>query len=301
MMKKAFSLVEVLVTVSIVSTLVALLLPAINSSRESARSVSCRNNLRQMGLAVQHHEQSLGHMPGAGWGSSWTGDPDMGSGARQPGSWNFSLLPYLDSKEIHNMASDGDPVVITSVQKEGALRAGMMSLDFLNCPSRRSSSPSPASAENVWNMDPAESLFKSDYAVNAGDNVVRWASGPAPADALLGQGFADMKLSTGVAHQRSQLKFDHIKDGLSNTYLMGEKRLCLSDPSQDDNGAFSGADTDNARWTDMAPGVDSEEPGFNFGSAHQGVFHMLMCDGSVNGTDYSIELEVHSSLGNRKR
>lgn len=299
-MRKAFSLVEVLVVVSIVSTLVGLLIPAVNSSREAARVVSCRNNLRQIGIAVQSHEQSLGHLPGGGWGSAWTGDPDLGAGSRQPGGWAFSVLPYADGKDVYDLASDGDPSSITVEQRAGAASAAGTPIGLFVCPSRRSSPLSPMAEEVVWNMDYAGSVSKTDYAVNAGDTVLRWWEGPSPADARAGRGFRDMSSSTGVAHQASQLKFDHVRDGLSNTYLVGEKRMCLSDASYDDQGALFGSDLDTVRWTHEPPGADSDESGMGFGSVHSGAFGMLLCDGSVDWVPYDIDREVHSRLGNRK-
>lgn len=295
MKRKAFSLVELLTVVSIVSTLVGLLIPAVQMARESARMTCCKNNLKQLGLAIQLHEQSLGHLPGAGWGSAWTGDPDKGSGSKQPGGWIFSTLPYMECKEIHSMASDGDPGVITSMQKAAAAQASGVPIELVTCPSRRSSPTSPMSPEAVWNMDPAENISKTDYSINSGDKVVRWGNGPNPTSPV----FEDMKASTGVAHQASQLKFDHILDGLSNVYLAGEKRLCRLDETQDDQGALFGADLDTTRWTEEPPAIDGDEPGINFGSAHQ-TLAMVMCDGSVVSIAYEIDPETHSRLGNRK-
>jgi prepilin-type N-terminal cleavage/methylation domain-containing protein len=299
-MRKAFSLVEVLVVVSIMASLVALLLPAVQASREAARSVACHNNLKQMGISIQLHEQSLGHLPGAGWGSSWTGDADLGSGSRQPGSWIFSILPYADGANIHSIASDGNPSAITDDQKSGAVRASKISISILVCSSRRNEGTGPLASENIWNMDYTEHVSKTDYSINGGDTVVRWGQGPDPDSALEGRGFQDMKSSTGVAHQASQLKFEHMRDGLSNTYLVGEKRICRLDDTQDDQGALFGADLDTSRWTQEQPAIDSDEPGMNFGSSHPSSFGMLMCDGSVQSISYEVNSETHSRLGNRK-
>lgn len=295
MKRKAFTLLELLVVIAVVAVLVGLLIPAVQMARESARMACCKNNLKQLGLAVQLHEQSLGHMPGAGWGSAWTGDPDKGSGTTQPGSWIFSTLPYMECNEIYSMASDGDPSTITPTQKAAAAEAAKIPIPVVTCPSRRSSPTSPTSSDTVWNMDHAERVLKTDYSINAGDNVVRWERGPEPSC----PSFEDMTLSTGVAHQASQLKFDHVVDGLSNTYLAGEKRICRLDDDQDNRGALFGADLETTRWTKEPPAMDGEGPGMNFGSAHRSLC-MVMCDGSVASISYDIDPEVHLRLGNRK-
>lgn len=293
-MRKAFTLIEVLVVIFILSSIIGLLLPAVNAARESARSTACQNNLRQIGISLQLHEQSLGHLPSAGWGSAWTGDADLGSGARQPGSWIFSLLPYMDLQNLHDLPSDGNPQEITSQQKEKAAQAAKTPIQILICPSRRTENTGPLATQTLWNMNHAEKVSKTDYAINAGDNEVAWGLGPDPDS----QQFEDMTLSTGIAHQASQLKFEHITDGLSNTYMAGEKRI--GEPEHDDQGALIGADTDTARWTQNPPTPDSQQPGNNFGSPHNNHCLMIACDGSIKRISYDIDPETHSRLGNRK-
>ena len=87
-----FTLVELLVVVTIIAILIALLLPAVNSAREAARCAQCANNLKQLGLAVQAHIAAHNQYPTGGWGWHYTGDGDRGFTNKQPGGWVYSLV-----------------------------------------------------------------------------------------------------------------------------------------------------------------------------------------------------------------
>ena len=132
---KGFTLVELLVVISIIGILIALLLPAVQAAREAARMTQCRNHLKQIGLAVLDHEQINGHFPTGGWGWSWGGgDPDRGFGLRQYGGWIYNILPYLEQQALHDLGTG-----LTDAQKSTMSgQRNVTPLETLICPTRRS-------------------------------------------------------------------------------------------------------------------------------------------------------------------
>ena len=82
---RAFTLVELLVVITIIGILIALLLPAVQAAREAARKAQCKNNLKQLSLAMLGFEQANGHFASGGWGWRWVCDPDRGVERRAAG------------------------------------------------------------------------------------------------------------------------------------------------------------------------------------------------------------------------
>ena len=319
--KCGFTLVELLVVITIIGILIALLLPAVQAAREAARRLQCQNNLKQIALAMLGHEEQNHFFPSGGWGHRWTGDPDRGTGKEQPGGWTFVILPFLEQKAVYDLGSDSDSEVITTEQKHGAFLRDQTPLSVFICPTRRKVLVYPRPG-NRWyyNGDNITSSAAIDYAANAGSrggpDATSCSSGPTSIAAAKTYTYPGQH-DTGVLFPRSQVTMADISDGTSSTYLVGEKYL---DPfnydngldPHDDMGIYEANSPDNTRWCtydydptnhiSLIPMQDT--PGYylwgTFGSAHAGSFHMGFCDGSVHAINYSISALIHSRLGDRR-
>lgn len=298
MSRRAFTMVELLMTLGILVILAGLMLPAVQVARESARQTHCRNNLRQLGIAALTHENAWGHLPSNGFGLQWVGDSNRGFGANQPGGWIFNILPYSGSAHIRDLPPSGGILLQTPFA-------------LLNCPTRR-----PAighaweSSTPICNGDAPAAAAKSDYAVNGGDKSLPSVYyGPPCGIAATGNfNWPDMSSQTGVGFVRSQVRMSHISDGTSATILIGEKyvrigkALGIQNPDAgDDQGAYVGDCADIRRWTTSPPRRDRE--GFNdpllFGSRHIATCNFVFCDGATRSISYLVDWKVFRNLGNR--
>jgi hypothetical protein len=92
-----------LVVISIIGVVVGLLLPAVQAAREAARRMQCQSHLKQLGLAALNFDSAHRRFPSGGWGYQWQGFADVSSLAGQPGSWTFSLLPFVEQDSLYHL------------------------------------------------------------------------------------------------------------------------------------------------------------------------------------------------------
>jgi prepilin-type N-terminal cleavage/methylation domain-containing protein len=315
--RRGFTLIELLVVMAIIAILVGLLLPAVQKVREAAARTKCANNVKQLSLGMLNYHFTAGSFPSGGWGYRWVGDPDRGK-KEQPGSWIYSILPYIEQENLYRLPADNQANSITATQKANAKIMCATPLSILHCPSRRDAvarqfDPAQLTGGAIaYNADGTGPVAKTDYVANGGDHPVNWGGGPEPVYAFAGTGFQDMSSTTGIVAQRSHIRIADIRDGASNTYLLGEK--CM-DPihyedglaSNDDQSAYSGDQEDTCGWTatpqgvDLPPSQDRSPMAWptRFGSAHPAVFIMAFADGSVRAISYGIRSDVHHLLGGR--
>ena len=320
---RGFTLVELLVVIAIIGILIALLLPAVQAAREAARRLQCVNHEKQLGLAMLNHESALGTFPSGGWGYNWTGDPDF-NGAMQPGGWTFSILPYLEQADIHQLGKDGQPNVVTTTQRTGAETRDQTPIPAFNCPSRRSNIVYPRPGRSYGNG--ATSLKRAaglDYAANGGGprvipayNVNYRRGGNSIYTELnlaKGSGPEDYE-ETGIVYCYSQVTISDITDGTNCTYMIGEKYIqpdyyTTGQDGADDQGMYEACGIDTLRWgyIDETSGTAypamPDTPGYRswwtFGSAHPGGCNYAFCDGSVRSISYEIDGQVNRRLADR--
>lgn len=313
MKRNAFTLVELLVVIAIIGMLVGLLLPAVQQAREAARVMQCSNNLKQMGLAALNHEATSQTFPSGGWVHRWEGDPDFGLGAKQPGSWMFSLLPFLEQLALWQLGADGNMAIDANIKSANVTRAQMPVAAFY-CPSRRPCKTYHGGVGGNNSNGINNISAKTEYNACVGDGWSPVSTAISTYEEALAVVISSGK--SGITYSKSAVRMGEVRDGTTNTFLYGEKYLCLtkyevssnSVAAQGDNQTcWAGPDNDSLRITRYdAAGTylprqdrDAFDSGTVFGSAHAGAFGMTMADGSAQRVSYSIDAETYGRLGTK--
>ena len=206
-------MVELLVVISIIGVLIGLLLPAVQSARESARRLECSTHLKQIGLALLNHEQARGFFPSA-YMSTPGGvmGPASTDGDAGPG-WSclFQILPYVEETALNKQFNHNLPCWDPS----NAV-AATTPIALFRCPSVSDLSTTYTVSDGSGN--PLAVLARANYVASAGQYDV-WDD---PAPNLSG-------LANGVFFRNSQIRIADITDGSSKTVFFGEQTPMHSD------------------------------------------------------------------------
>ncbi len=285
-----FTLVELLVVIAIIGTLVALLLPAVQSARASARRTQCLNNLKQWGLAIQLFTDAEGDLLPYG---------NKRPGPRAPRiSYQPPLWPFIEAQPLHDRYDFTLPFHHVGRPGTGNEPVVLVQLPLYFCPDDRL---------GFW-LPPADAHSRS-----RGNYVLNWSNGsfdhrPVEDDPYLQGPF--------VLHQ--QVSLQSITDGLSNTMLMSEVKQSVEDGHFDFRGDILNDDVGCAQYmTVNTPnaGVDRQVcvsdrvtpapclhtyNGTNFISArsyHTGGVQVLFADGSAHFISDAIDLLTWRAMG----
>ncbi len=300
--------------------LVTLLLPAVQAAREAARRTQCVNNLKNLGLACINHESANGWFPTGGWGWSWVGDADRGSGEQQPGGWMYNIMPYMEDGGLHALAGDGIPDEITQRQMDGTAQVISQPLALINCPSRRESRAFNNQTGAI-NSSPIPLAGRADYAINCGSQKANELNpGPSSIDAgtngwgpgsETGRGEGGQMIYSGFSFTNSKVGVNHCEDGLSKTIMIMEKHVFIewytNGEDWGDNETWcTGFNNDNFRVTQYRPVPDSSITRYTksagrylTGSAHNSGINVCHGDGSVTSIEYGIDREIYQQMGHR--
>ncbi len=216
--RTGFTLIELLVVIAIIAILIALLLPAVQQAREAARRSQCRNNLKQIGLAMHNYHDTFNMFPpGCIDSDRATMSPAGAMNNRNGLGWGAMILPYLDQAPLYNQIgtqtagfslnwqdSNGDGTASTT----DSIAAARAVLAVYNCPS------DPMGGVNT----DKDSFGKTNYLANAGINAVQTTT-----TGGLNTG------NNGMFFENSDRRMRDVTDGTSNTLFVGE-RTTKNDP-----------------------------------------------------------------------
>lgn len=305
--RHGFTLIELLVVIAIIAVLIALLLPAVQQAREAARRSQCKNNLKQVGLALHNYHEAQGVFPyaTANTGQCFTASGDL---VTNHTGW-LMLLPYIDQAPLYNQFNFN---MATGIRNTGGgtLLGGATSpantnlalstnvLKALLCPSDNGSPTYPGADVN-YGCGVANSARTSyGFSVSEGNGCTRWMNEGITTKSLFG------------LNSRSNIR--DVTDGTSNTVAVVETTLEVDDGRTESWACSShvgmGINLNAARGINnfrccswRSPANAQYQYGRNGewgepGSLHTGGIHVLMADGAVRFISENIDTTTRTYL-----
>ena len=261
--RRGFTLVELTAVAATSSLLMSLFVPAIQEAREAARRSQCKNNLKQLGLAIHNYHEVYGTLP-PGW-TDFT--PDAGESPRY--GWSASILPFVDQAPLFKrMRNDFQQRSVT------ARTETQTPLPAYRCPSDTTPSLNPLRGGY------ATSNYSGNFGMLAPPRLVPGGMNPAwPGEAPTPTNANRQFYSTaGVLWLNSKVRFRDCKDGTSNILFVGER--CLTSGSGIWMGV-RGNHYENDVVTDCSVGNEINSGIGAFSSRHAGGAQFLFGDGAV--------------------
>lgn len=309
--RRGFTLIELLVVIAIIAILIALLLPAVQQAREAARRSQCRNNMKQIGLALHNYHDTYNQFP-INYSTVFTTD-------NITLSWMVGILPNIDQAPLFNVINTSfginndprspNPAATTPVNPSNGWAAKQV-IPVFRCPSD-TSDPIMGGRANyggTWAVNSYKAVAGANWAWGswlspAQFNNTRWGV----SNNGLDRGNGLIFRGNGFPYTNS---FRHITDGTSNTFAVGEAvpKYCIHTWWYWFNGS-----TGTCSIPLNAPAICAATPGvsqdilltqcagdwpnnYSFYSQHTGGGHFLMCDGAVKFVSQNIDLSLYRGL-----
>jgi prepilin-type N-terminal cleavage/methylation domain-containing protein/prepilin-type processing-associated H-X9-DG protein len=262
--RRGFTLIELLVVISIIAVLVAMLIPAVQQAREAARRIQCKNNLKQIGLALHSYHDAHNAFP-------------IGNVPRTFFTFQSMILPQLDQGALYGQIDytrgptcfDWKSTLVT------ANDPGNKSVEVFGCPSDPNS--------GMRTVTPSGLHIPTSYLGVSGTTSVAF---------------------DGILYSGSRITFGNLVDGASSTLMMGERGIpktldrgwpiCAY-------GRTGDGDTDNvlSTFNGLQAGAPDSFHNMHFWSYHQQSTHFLFADGSVKSLSNNIDDHILQSMASR--
>ena len=314
---KGFTLIELLVVIAIIAVLISLLLPAVQQAREAARRTQCKNNLKQLGLAMHNYHDTFnvfppGHVSDFPAVSPWVSPGNLASSEVGCWTWATMLLPSLEQGNVYNVLSPGSQKPQTAAATPAGLQALQTPLSVFRCPSDIG-----PNLNNFDNTLGGNEMVAANYSrfITDGTNKIAIATSNYMAVSNAGDSTTpainpyQYGPPLGVAYQNSRVGIRDITDGSSNTLCIGERAwkygtliagagtiyaisaspLANIDQSSSWNIKSAFTNVASLTYDGLNATVNRPHQSRAFNSAHTGGVQFLLCDGSVRFLSENID------------